>query len=93
MRISKPAKWILATITALILTVIYLPLAVVFINSFNTSINMDWPPPSFTFMWWERAAQSTGLIDALITSLIVAAAATVIALVLGTLLAMALSRL
>jgi putative spermidine/putrescine transport system permease protein len=53
---------------------------------------MDWPPPGFTLEWWQRAGQSTGLLDALVTSLLIAACSAVIALVLGTLLAMALSR-
>lgn len=92
MKISKPARYILVGITSLILTFIYLPLVVVLINSFNSSINMKWPPPSFTLLWWQKASQSTGLIDALVTSLTVALVATLIALVLGTLLAMALSR-
>lgn len=92
MRISKAAKFSLATITSFILTIIYLPLAVVLINSFNSSLNMQWPPPSFTLLWWQKASQSTGLVDALFTSLGVAAASTVVALILGTLLAMALSR-
>lgn len=92
MRLSKAARYTLATISGLILTVIYLPLAVVFINSFNSNMNMVWPPPSFTLMWWQKATESSGLIDALITSLLVAAASTVVALVLGTLLALALSR-
>ncbi|NBW73183.1 MAG: ABC transporter permease [Microbacteriaceae bacterium] len=82
----------MVAITSLILTFIYLPLLVVLINSFNSSINMKWPPPSFTLIWWQKASQSAGLLDALFTSLTVAAAATIIALVLGTLLAMALSR-
>jgi putative spermidine/putrescine transport system permease protein len=92
MRISKSAKVILASITAVILTVIYLPLLIVFLNSFNSSVNMDWPPTSFTLTWWQKAFQSTGLISSLITSLGVAACSTAVALVLGTLLAMALSR-
>jgi putative spermidine/putrescine transport system permease protein len=53
---------------------------------------MDWPPPGFTLEWWQRAGQSAGLIDALVTSLLIAACSAVIALVLGTMLAMALSR-
>jgi putative spermidine/putrescine transport system permease protein len=53
---------------------------------------MDWPPPGFTLEWWQRAGESSGLIDALITSLLIAACSAVIALVLGTMLAMALSR-
>jgi putative spermidine/putrescine transport system permease protein len=53
---------------------------------------MDWPPPGFTLEWWQRAGQSSGLINALITSLLIAACSALIALVLGTMLAMALSR-
>ena len=53
---------------------------------------MDWPPPGFTLEWWQRAGQSTGLIDALLTSLLIAACSALVALVLGTMLAMALSR-
>jgi putative spermidine/putrescine transport system permease protein len=53
---------------------------------------MDWPPPGFTLEWWQRAGQSSGLIDALLTSLLIAACSALVALVLGTMLAMALSR-
>ena len=92
MRLSKGAKIALGSITTFILLIIYLPLAVVFINSFNTSKNMAWPPPGFTLDWWQKATQSGGLIDALGTSVVVALAATALALLLGTLLSIALAR-
>ena len=71
---------------------IYAPLAIVLINSMNSSMNMAWPPPGFTFTWWQKAFGSSGLIAALGTSVLVALCASLIAIVLGTLLAIALSR-
>ncbi|MBT0568340.1 ABC transporter permease [Williamsia sp. CHRR-6] len=81
-----------AATTALVLALIYLPLLVVGINSFNSSNTLSWPPPGFTLTWWTRAFGNQGARDALITSVQVALASTVIALVLGTLMAFALQR-
>ena len=92
MRLSRSARILLGALSALILTVIYLPLAVVGVNSFNTNRNMVWPPPGFTTDWWAKAFRSTGLWDAVLTSVEVAIVSTAVALVLGTLVAMALSR-
>lgn len=92
MRLSKPAKGLLAGITIFILVVIYLPLLVVFVNSFSTSESLVWPPPGFTLEWWGRAFQSAGALAAVATSVQVALASTAIALVLGTLISVALQR-
>lgn len=92
MRLSRPARGILATLTILILAVIYLPLLVVFVNSFSTSKNLTWPPPGFTFEWWGKAFQSAGALEAVLTSVQIAVVATVISLVLGTLISLALQR-
>jgi len=92
MRISRTARVTLGTVTALILTVIYLPLFVVFVNSFSTSQSLTWPPPGFTLEWWGRAFQSEGALSAITTSVQVAIAATVVALLLGTLISLALQR-
>jgi putative spermidine/putrescine transport system permease protein len=91
-RLSRSARILLGALSALILTVIYLPLAVVGVNSFNTNRNMVWPPPGFTTDWWAKAFHSTGLWDAVLTSVEVAVVSTAVALILGTLVAMALSR-
>lgn len=92
MRISNTARWTLGAISLLVLTFIYVPIAVVVINSFNTSMNMAWPPTGFTLEWWSRAAGSQGLMASLGLSIFVASFATAIALVLGTLISLALSR-
>ncbi len=92
MRINKTAAIVLGIISSLVMTIVYLPLFIVLINSFNKSMNMDWPPPGFTITWWEKAFGSGGLIAALSTSIVIALCASAIALVLGTLLAIALSR-
>jgi putative spermidine/putrescine transport system permease protein len=71
---------------------IYVPLGVILINSFNTSKSLSWPPSGFTTEWWAKAIDNQGVRDALITSIGVGIAATVVAMVLGTLLAFALGR-
>jgi putative spermidine/putrescine transport system permease protein len=70
----------------------YMPILVVVLNSFSTSKTLAWPPPGFTTEWWGRAFTNAGAMSAITTSLIVAAAATVIALLLGTALSFALHR-
>ena len=92
MRLSKPARLILGMLSALTLVYIYTPIGVVLINSFNASKNMSWPPTELTLHWWQVATQSAGMLSALGTSILVAAASATIALVLGTLLALAMSR-
>lgn len=92
MRLSRTTRVALGTVTVVILAVVYLPLGVVFVNSFSTSRNLAWPPPGFTLEWWGRAFRSQGALEALATSVQVALASTAIALVLGTLISLALQR-
>ena len=92
MRLSRFSKATLATITGFVLALIYLPIFVVFINSFSTSTSLVWPPPGFTLKWWERAFRNVGALEALWTSVQIALAATAVALVLGTLISLALDR-
>lgn len=92
MRISRTAKFVLGAISSAVMVAVYLPLLIVLLNSFNTSMNMAWPPPGFTLEWWQRAFGSSGLMAALGTSVVIALCASLIAMVLGTLLALALSR-
>lgn len=75
-----------------VLVFVYVPLAVVTINSFNADRTFGWPPPSFTTQWWNLALHAQGPRDALLTSVKAAVGATSIAIVLGALLGMALSR-
>jgi len=83
---------VLRCLTVLILGVIYVPLALVVVNSFNVNKTFAWPPRDLTLEWWKRAAESQGALDALWVSVRVGLAATAIALVLGTMIAFALQR-
>jgi putative spermidine/putrescine transport system permease protein len=92
MRLSRTAYWGLAAAMAFGLSFIYLPLFVVVVNSFNASRVFAWPPQEFTTKWWSDVVNNPGLREAVLTSVEVGLVATAIALVLGTLLAFALSR-
>ena len=92
MVISPGFKWVLRIATFVALAVIYVPLLLVVLNSFNASQTFAWPPEDLTLEWWRRAADSTGVRDAVLTSIQVALLATLVALVLGTMAAMALQR-
>ncbi|MFG1641893.1 ABC transporter permease [Amycolatopsis sp. NPDC049252] len=89
MRTSRVLLW---TALGLGLAVIYFPLLVVLLNSFNADTTFGWPPSSFTLEWWRRAASNEGALHALWTSVEAGLAATAIALVLGTMAAFALQR-
>jgi putative spermidine/putrescine transport system permease protein len=92
MYLTRSMRVALRVITAVVLTVIYVPLLVVMINSFNSDRAFGWPPAGFTLEWWSRAAQNAGALDALRTSVVVGLLSTAVALVLGTLAAMSLQR-
>lgn len=92
MSISRRARLLLTSIMGVGLAFIYVPLSVVVINSFNSSKTFSWPPKDFTFEWWQKAIDNTGVREALGWSIIAGISATVIALILGTCLAFAVSR-
>jgi len=71
---------------------LYLPLLVVAINAFNVSAFMNWPPPGFSLRWFAEALANETIIRAFMTSVAAALGAVAIALVLGTLAAMAVQR-
>ncbi len=74
------------------LAFLYVPLLVVAILSFNEATSLAWPPQGLTLDWWRAAWEADGPREALWSSVKVAAAATLIALVLGTLAAFAMQR-
>ncbi|RNL78455.1 ABC transporter permease [Nocardioides marmorisolisilvae] len=92
MTISRTTKIVLGVLTALVLALVYLPLGMVILNSFNTSSSFSWPPSGLTTNWWHAAWHNPDVRDSLRLSLEVAAMSTVIALVLGTMAALALAR-
>jgi len=90
--ISDRSRHTLAAVTGLAFAVVYVPLIVVVINSFNNSRTFGWPPRGFTTTWWSNAWQSSGARTALMTSVKAGLGATAIALLLGTMAAFAVSR-
>ena len=92
MRLPAGLRASLWVFTGAVLVVVYVPLMLVLLNSFNSDRSFRWPPPGFTTRWWKLAWHSEGAREALWTSVQVAVFATAVALVLGTLAAMALRR-
>jgi putative spermidine/putrescine transport system permease protein len=92
MHISSGMRWVLRVGTAVTLAFIYIPLFVIALYAFNESRSQAWPIDGFTFEWFDRAIHNPGVRDALWTSLKAATGATAIALLLGTLAALAVSR-
>jgi putative spermidine/putrescine transport system permease protein len=89
------ARWVrigLRAITWVILGFLYLPLVIIVINAFNESAFMEWPPTGFSLRWFEQAITNSTIVQAFVTSIVVALGAVAIALVLGTLAAMAVQR-
>jgi len=92
MSISRGTKIVVSILAAIVLAFIYVPLGVILINSFSTDRSLSWPPSGFTLQWWGKAIDNEGVRSALVTSIGVAIVASLIALVLGVLLALALGR-
>ena len=85
-------RWVLRIGTAVALAFIYIPLIVIAIYAFNESRSQAWPIDGFTLEWFDRAVDNPGVRDALSTSIQAALGATAIALLLGTLASLAVSR-
>jgi putative spermidine/putrescine transport system permease protein len=92
MQLSRPATWALRVATAVTLAFLWIPLIVVMLYAFNERRIQTWPIPGFTLEWFGKAIDNPGVRDALGTSLKAGLGATAIALVLGTLAAVAVSR-
>jgi putative spermidine/putrescine transport system permease protein len=90
-RLTRRSTILLRLAVGLGLAFIYIPLLVLGLYAFNASKILEWPPPGLTFEWFPKAIESTAR-DALWTSIKVALVATAIALVLGTLASLAVSR-
>jgi putative spermidine/putrescine transport system permease protein len=78
--------------TAAVLLFLYFPLSLVIAYAFNASGTSAWPPSGFTFQWVQEALANTGLRAAFLTSIVAALGATSIAVILGTLISLAVVR-
>jgi putative spermidine/putrescine transport system permease protein len=89
---SRSTRILLRLATVLVVAFLYLPLIILTIYAFNPSRLQAWPPTGFTLHWFAEAAANPAVIQAVANSLVVATVATAIALVLGTLAALAVQR-
>ncbi|MGV1048016.1 MAG: ABC transporter permease [Solirubrobacterales bacterium] len=92
MRLSRRARALLRVAVGVALAFIYIPLLVILVYAFNSSKILKWPPPGWTFDWFTKAFESETAREALRTSVEAGVAATVIALLLGSLAALAVAR-
>jgi putative spermidine/putrescine transport system permease protein len=92
MRLSKRSSQLLRLAVGVGLAFIYIPLIVLAIYAFNSSNILEWPPPGLTLDWFPKAIEEEFAREAFVTSIKAATAATVIALVLGTLASLAVAR-
>jgi putative spermidine/putrescine transport system permease protein len=89
---SRATRIALRLATALVLAFIYVPLIILAIYAFNPSRIQAWPPTGVTLHWFAEAAANPAVVRAVVNSFIVGACATVVALILGTLAALAVQR-
>jgi len=89
---SRVTRVVLRVLTALVVAFLYLPLVILAIYAFNSSRLQAWPPTGFTLHWFAEAAANPSVLRAVTNTFIVATVATAIALVLGTLAALAVQR-
>ena len=82
----------LAVFSLAILSFLCLPILIVVPMSFSSAQSLQFPPPSLSLRWYESFLKDDRWVDAGINSLMLAASASTIALVLGTLAAYALVR-
>jgi putative spermidine/putrescine transport system permease protein len=90
---SASAPLTLKLAAGLGLAFMQLPILLIFVYAFTTEEkSFKWPPPGLTLKWFGRAWDRPDVWQALALSVEVAAIATAVALVLGTLCAAAVSR-
>ena len=92
MRLSPTTRNLLRLGVGITLAFIYIPLLVIAIYAFNAGTTLRWPLDGLTTKWFSDALHDSGARDAFWTSIKVGAAATAIALVLGTLASFAVAR-
>lgn len=92
MQISSRSRISLRATTYGLLFLLYMPLLLIFILSFNTASSLTWPPRGFSTRWWSTFLDVESARAALISSTRLALIAMAIAIVLGSMLSFALQR-
>ncbi len=90
--ISGPRFGALGVYAILYLSFIYIPVLFLPLFSFNDSIYIAFPLQGFTLEWYEKMANSDGLLGALYNSIKVGSVVAVLATILGTFAAKAVTR-
>jgi len=89
---ALPRPKILTTYYAAMIILLYLPLAVLFLFSFNDGTSLSFPLQGLTLRWYERLFDSPEILRAARNSLVVAVVSSTGAAVLGTAVALLLTR-
>jgi putative spermidine/putrescine transport system permease protein len=89
---SRLTRVLLRVGAGLTLAFMYLPLVVVALYAFNRNVTLAWPIERYSTRWFSEAWEDQDVRDALWLSFRAALGATLVALVLGSLAAMAVSR-
>ena len=76
----------------LLITLLYVPILLLFVFSLNANTTLSFPLRGFTTDWYEKLFATPALLTSIKNSLIVAVGSSVAATVLGTMLAILLSR-
>jgi ABC-type spermidine/putrescine transport system permease subunit II len=80
-------------VLAAVLIFMAAPILIVIVNSFNSTSYGQWPPPSLSLRWYGNLLRQQDFADAAVRSVLVAAGATALTLIAGTMGAVALVRL
>jgi putative spermidine/putrescine transport system permease protein len=89
---SRSTRLLLRLGAGVTLAFVYLPLVLVAVYAFNESITQRWPIDDFSTRWFSEAYHDPAVRDALLLSVQAALGATTVAIVLGTLLSLAMAR-
>jgi putative spermidine/putrescine transport system permease protein len=92
MRLTRRNERLPKLASAATLTCIYVPLLVIVVYAFNATNTQVWPPDGLTTRWFGEAFDNNGARDAFLLSIEAAALATTVAIILGTLASLAVSR-
>jgi len=89
---ALPAGLVSTALAAFALLTLLLPIAIGALISFSNSVYMRFPPPSYSLRWYEKFLSDPIWLASLLTSVQVAALATLISVLLGTTAALGLVR-
>lgn len=82
----------LGAVALLVYLFLYLPLVIVVLYSFSASRVARWPIEGYTLDWYRELSQDQDLLDALKLSVLIGIVAATIAVVLGTMAALAIDK-